>query len=52
MNRSKVRQYVLWVIAADFPVLYFGTVTAHSSTITIAALAVLGLTSAAAVLAY
>ena len=52
MNRSMVRRIVPWAVAGDFPLLYLGAVTLESTAITIAALAVMGVSAAAAVLVY
>lgn len=51
MNKQKLRQIVLWVIAADFPLLYVGAVSLENVVMTVAALAVMGVavTVAAAV---
>ena len=52
MARDRVRQYVLWVIAADYPLLYLGAITLESSPVTTATLAVLALAAAIAAWAY
>ena len=42
MNKQKLRQIVLWVMAADFPLLYVGAVSLENAVMTVAALAVMG----------
>ena len=48
MTRDRLRQIALWVMAADFPLLYLGAVSLENTVATIAALSVMG---AAAVVA-
>ena len=43
---------VMWVMAADFPLLYVGAVTLESAPVTVAALAVMGVSAAIAALVY
>ena len=52
MGRHKVRQYVLWLVAADFPLLYIGAVTIEDATLSVATLVVLAVASALAAWAY
>ena len=52
MIKARLRQVVLWVIAADFPVLYIGAVTVESTATSIAALVVLAVAAAVAALVY
>ena len=52
MSRGQARSVVLWVIAADFPVLYLGAVTFGSTALIIATLAVLGVSALVAALVY
>ena len=42
----------MWVMAADFPLLYVGAVGAESTVVTLAALAVLGIATAVAAAVY
>ena len=52
MNRGRLRQVVLGVIAADFPLIYVGAVTFDSAALAAAALAVMAAAIAVAALAY
>ena len=52
MNRNRIRQVVLGVMAADFPLLYVGAVTLESTVMTLAALAVMGAAVAVVALVY
>ena len=52
MSRDRVRQVVMWVIAADFPLLYVGGVTLESTAAAMAALVVMGAAAAVAVGVY
>ena len=52
MNRQRLRQIVLWVVAADFPALYLSSVTYGSTPATVAALVVLGAAAALAAVVY
>ena len=42
MNRQRARRWVLWGMAADFPLLYVGTVSLESAVVTVVALAIMG----------
>jgi len=52
MSKKGLRQAVMWVIAADFPVLFVGAVTIESAVLTVAALVVLGAAAVVAALVY
>ena len=52
MDRQRLRQVVLWVMAADFPLLYLGAVTLESTAMTVGTLAVMGVAGAIAALVY
>ncbi len=52
MDKNRVRQVVLGVIAADFPLMYLGAITLENSALTIAALAIMGVTAALAAVVY
>ena len=52
ISKDKIRQIVLWVMAADFPLLYMGAVSLENSVMTIITLAVLGLAVAVAAAVY
>ena len=52
MNRGRLRQVVMGVIAADFPLLYVGAVTLDSAELAAAALAVMAAAIAVAARVY
>lgn len=52
MSRQKLRELVLLIMAADFPLLYLSAVTPWSSPTTIATLAVMGAAAVIAALVY
>lgn len=52
MNKQKLRQIVLWVMAADFPLLYVGAVSLENAVMTVAALAVMGVAVTVAAVVY
>ena len=52
MNKQKLRQIVLWVVAADFPLLYVGAVSLENAVMTVAALAVMGVAVTVAAVVY
>jgi hypothetical protein len=52
MNKQKLRQIVLWSMAADFPVLYVGAVSLENAIVTVAALAVMGVAVTVAAFVY
>ena len=52
MNKNRLRQITLWVIAADFPVLYLGVVTLENMLMTIVALAVMSIVVGVVTLVY
>ena len=52
MNKQKLRQMVLWCMAADFPVLYVGAVSLENAIVTVAALAVMGVAVTVAAFVY
>ena len=39
--KSKVKQIALWVMAADFPLLYLGAVTFEEAALTVVALVIM-----------
>ena len=46
--KSKVQQIALWVMAADFPLLYLGAVTFENTAVTTIALVVMAAAAVAA----
>ncbi len=52
MNKRKLRQIVLWSMAADFPLLYVGAVSLENAVMTVAALAVMGVAVTVAAVVY
>ena len=52
MSKKTLRQLALWVMAADFPLLYLGTISLESAPLTIATLVVLGAAASVAALVY
>ena len=52
VDRKRIRQIVLWVIAADFPLMYVGAVSLENGPMTLATLAVMGVAAAVAALVY
>jgi len=52
MSKSRVRHIIVCVMAGDFPLLYLGAVTLESTAVTLAALAVMGVSAVVAVLVY
>ena len=51
-DKAKLKQVVLWVMAADFPLLYIGAVSLENAVFTAAALVVMAVAVAVAVYAY
>ncbi len=51
-SKTKLRQAVLWVMAADFPLLYIGAVSLENAVFTAATLVVMAVAVAVAVYAY
>ena len=51
-DKAKLRQAVLWVMAADFPLLYIGAVSLENAVFTAVTLAVMAVAVAVAVYAY
>ena len=51
-DKVKLRQAVLWVMAADFPLLYIGAVSLENAVFTAVTLAVMAVAVAVAVYAY
>ena len=41
ISKSKVQQIALWVMAADFPLLYLGAITFESMSLTVVALVIM-----------
>ena len=52
IDRRRVRQIVLWVIAVDFPLMYVGAVSLGNDTMTLATLAVMGAAAAVAAVVF
>ena len=50
--KSKVQQIALWVMAADFPLLYLGAVTFENMALTAAALVIMAAAAVAAGIAF
>lgn len=51
-DKAKLKQVVLWVMAADFPLLYIGAVSLENAVFTAVTLAVMAVAVAVAVYAY
>ena len=51
-DKAKLKQAVLWVMAADFPLLYIGAVSLENAVFTAATLVVMAVAVAVAVYAY
>ncbi len=51
-DKAKLKQVVLWVMAADFPLLYIGAVSLENAVFTTVTLAVMAVAVAVAVYAY
>ena len=49
---SKLREIALWVVAADFPLLYIGAVTLENMVVTILALAIMAAAAVAAAISF
>ena len=52
MNSAKLKQVVLWVLAAGFPLMYVGAVSLQNTALTIAALIAAGVAAVAAAVVY
>ena len=52
MNKKKLRQVILWTMAADFPLLYVGAVSLENAVMTGATLAVMAVAVAVAAVVY
>lgn len=52
ITKSKVQQIALWVMAADFPLLFLGAVTFDNAALTIVALVVMAAAAVAAGIAF
>ncbi len=52
MNKATLRQIVLGVMAADFPMLYLGAVTFESAVVSISALVIMGVAAAVVAVVY
>ncbi|MCY4529803.1 MAG: hypothetical protein OXD46_12320 [Chloroflexi bacterium] len=52
ISKSKVQQIALWVMAADFPLLYLGAVTFDNLAVTIIALIIMAAAAVAAGIAF
>ena len=50
--KSKVQQIALWVMAADFPLLYLGAVTFENTALTVLALVIIASAAVAAGVAF
>ena len=48
ISKSKVQQIALWVMAADFPLLYLGAITFESMPLTVVALVIMAAAAIAA----
>ena len=51
-DKAKLKQVVLWVMAADFPLMYIGAVSLENAVFTAVTLAVMAVAVAVAVYAY
>ena len=52
ISKSKVQQIALWVMAADFPLLYLGAITFESMPLTALALVIMAAAAVAAGIAF
>ena len=52
IDRKRARQIVLWVIAADFPLMYVGAVSLENGPMTVATLAVMAAAAVVAAVVY
>ena len=52
LSKDRVKQYVLWAIVIDSPLIYIGAVTFDNPALTIASLAVMGVAAVVAAWAY
>jgi hypothetical protein len=52
LPQNKLKQISLWIIAADFPVMYLAAVTFESTVLTLVALAFMALGAVAAAVAF
>lgn len=52
IDRRRVRQIVLWIIAADFPLMYVSAVSVGNDAWTLAGLAIMGAAAAVAAVVY
>ncbi len=52
ISMSKLREIALWVMAADFPLLYIGAVTLEDAIVTILALVIMAAAAVAAAIAF
>lgn len=41
ITKEKIKQYTLWTIIADFPIIYIGSVTIENFYLTIASLVIM-----------
>ena len=48
ISKSKVQQIALWIMAADFPLLYLGAITFESMPLTVVALVIMAAAAIAA----
>ena len=52
ISMSKLREIALWVMAADFPLLYIGAVTLEDVVVTIVALVIMAGAAIAAAISF
>ena len=52
ITKSRVQQIALWVMAADFPLLYLGAMTFENMALTVVALVVMAAAAVAAGVAF
>ncbi len=52
ITKSKVQQIALWIMAADFPLLYLGAVTFENTAVTAIALVLMAAATVAAGIAF
>ena len=52
IDRKRLRQIVLWVIAIDFPLMYVGAVSLGNEPMTLATIALMGAAAAVAAAVY
>ena len=52
MNRDKMQQLVLWILAVSFPLLYLSVVSIENTVMTISVLGVIGASAIVSMVVY